>query len=279
MKAKKFLFAIAVLFVWYIILSPLVAMPVYNTMLFHPFAEGKYDVKDIDGVQCENVYFTSDGKKLHGWYFVLPGASKTILLSHGNAGNITHRSKLVELLLEAGASVFIYDYQGYGKSFGTPSLQGICDDGLAVYNYLVLEKKIKPQDIILFGESIGTGVTCDIASKEPCAGIILQSPFSSLPGLAKQKMHLMCLYPPCLFPSAALDNLSILKKLNVPLLILHGAQDHLIPVSHSEELYAQANQPKQFVRLPDAGHNDTYDIDGKQYFQAVSQFIASFKKS
>jgi fermentation-respiration switch protein FrsA (DUF1100 family) len=275
-EKKRLLITILVLVVWYVLMSPLVLMPVYNTMLFFPTKDGFYDTKAIDGVACENVYFPSaNGKNLHAWMFALPGATKTMLVSHGNGGNLTYRQGLVSLLLQAGASVLVYDYQGYGKSEGRPSVAGICADGMAAYNYLTEKRNIAPKDIIIFGESIGTGVACYIASQKPCAGIILQSPYTSMPAIAREKMPLMRLYPDFLMPSPKLDNLSVLEQAHPPLLLIHGAKDEIIPVAHSEQLFKQALDPKRFIRMPDAGHNDIYTVDSDQYESALKEFVHS----
>lgn len=274
--AFGFLRSLPKLSIYYLLLAPIVAMPFYNTMIFHPFASGDFSIKAIDGIACQNVCFKSaNGKGLHAWLFTKPGASKTVLLSHGNAGNLTNRVDLVKVLLSVGVSVLAYDYQGFGKSEGSPSIDGICQDDQAAYDYLVHERKVNPADIIIFGESIGTGAASAVAAKNTCAGVILQSPFTSLPAIGREKVPLLRLYPDWLFPANRLDNLSLLKGKHAPLLIVHGEKDTLIPISHAEKIYKDASGPKYFARLPDAGHNDIYYVDSYLYQQALSSFIAS----
>jgi fermentation-respiration switch protein FrsA (DUF1100 family) len=273
---KILLYIIAILAILYVLMSPLVLMPVYNTMLFYPFKDGLYDLKAIDGVPCENVYFpSSNGRVLHAWMFNLPGATKTVLISHGNGGNFTYREELISLILHSGASVLVYDYQGYGKSEGSPSLSGICEDGLSGYKYLVEKRNVHPHNIIVFGESIGSGVACYIASRKPCAGIILQSAYTALSAIAREKMTLMRMYPDFLMPATRLDNLSVLRQPHPPVLLVHGAKDQLIPIAHSEQLFNLALEPKFFEQLPDADHNDMYSVDTTKYQQALKDFIAS----
>lgn len=270
--------AIPKLAIYYVFLAPVVATPLYNNLVFHPFAAGNYNIDSIGGVPCKDLYFPAqNGKRLNAWYFKNPGATKTILLSHGNAGNITDRYGLIQLLLGTGASVFAYDYQGFGKSQGSPSLAGICADGLAAYNYLVNDLKVEPSDVVLFGESIGTGATCAVASKVKCAGIVLQSPFTSLPAIAREKLKFLQIYPDWLFPSARLDNLTVVLQQHAPLLMVHGMQDEIVPVAHSQILAQQASEPKALELLPHAGHNDIYSVDSQQYFKALRLFITSLK--
>ena len=121
-----------------------------------------------DGLQLkhEEVYFhTEDGKRLHGWFFPLDGAFPVILFCHGNAGNISHRLFNVELLLKHGLQVFIFDYRGYGKSSGRPSEKGLYKDGLAAYDYLINERHILPEQIIMFGRSLGAAVAIEAITR------------------------------------------------------------------------------------------------------------------
>lgn len=273
---KSFIDSIPRLVLYYVLLAPIVAMPLYNTLLFHPFAAGNFDIATVNGVPCQNLSFPApNGARLHAWYLKLPGAKKTILLSHGNAGNLTDRIGLVSLLLKAGASVFIYDYQGFGKSQGSPSLEGICADGMAAYEYVVQHRSVKPADIVLFGESIGTGVACAIASEKMYGGIILQSPYTDLPTIAKEKLKHLQVYPDWLFPATRLDNLAVLRQPHPPLLLVHGKQDQIVPIAHSLQLLNQSAEPKTMTLLPNAGHNDIYSVDSKQYLQSLRMYIAS----
>lgn len=256
----------------YLLLTPLVAMPLYNLVLFHPLKP----CPEINSNQIEKVRFAgSNGKTLAGWYFYNPTAKYTVLVSHGNGGNISHRLMLADFYLKSGVSVFMYDYQGYGDSAGSPSLENICADGLAAYHYLRKEKKIEAKNIILLGESLGSGVAAQLASKNPCAGLILQSAYTSIPAVGKQKFLWLNLYPNFLFPEQSLNSETALKQIKTPVLIVHGVQDRLIPVSESDKLAAAANHPKQLVKLPNASHNDIYDVDKDLYRTALTQFINS----
>jgi len=259
----------------YLALSPLVAMPVYNYLLFFPYRypDGAYQVTAVAGVPRKEVFFpTADGKKLHGWLFSMPGARRMVLVSHGNAGNLTYRLYLAEALLSTGASVFLYDYQGYGRSEGTPSVGGICQDGAAAFKYLTESEHIPESDIVLYGESIGSGVSCHLSNGHKCAAIILQSGFSSLNKIAREKYLLFKLYPPSLFPEPTLDSLACVKKAHPPLLIIHGLADEIVPPEHARELFAQALEPRQLVLIPAVGHNDVQEHP--QYLEAIKSFLA-----
>lgn len=242
---------------YYFFFSPLVAMPFYNTCIFHPFVCGDFGLREIDGIKKQDAFFMNDEKtRLHGWFFEKPQAKKTVLVSHGNAGNITHRIELVKILLESGASVFIYDYSGFGLSHGSPAVDSCCSDSISAYDYLTKIRGISPDKIVLYGESIGTAFSCQLALKRPCSKIILQSSFQSLPQIAAEKMPLFRVYPPGIFPVNQLDTLGFVKGKHPPVLFIHGQKDTIISPGNSEELYRASSGRRFIARLPLAEHND-----------------------
>ena len=260
--------------IYYLIFSPLIAMPFYNNCIFHPFMTGNYAVSQIAGVKKQDVFFqNASGTRLHGWYFAKPGAKKTVLLSHGNAGNITHRQDLCTLLLSAGASVFIYDYSGFGLSRGSATIDGCCQDATAAFDYLTNTLKVPANQIVLYGESVGTGFTCQLAARRPCAAVILQSAFQSLPQIAYEKMPLICIYPRFLYPVNPLDSLSYVRGQHPPLLLIHGKQDKLISCGNSQNLFDAASGEKYLFTLPNAGHNDVPYNQTDECLVALSRFL------
>lgn len=270
---------VAWLVFFYILLSPRIALPFYNTMIFYPqkYPGGQYEVGSVEGISRNDVYFTSaNGKRLHGWLFRRGGKGPTVLLSHGNSGNLSYRVGLCALVLKGGASVMVYDYQGYGRSEGSPSLPGILDDGLAAYNYLTEQEKIPPAKIVHMGESLGSLVASHLAGTRPCGGVIMQSGLATFKRIALEALPYLVVYPPWLFPSPQLDNGAVFEKPHPPLLLVHGMRDDIVSVGHSEELYKRAVGQKTLVRLPDAGHNDIYSVNADQYQDALNKF---FEKS
>lgn len=222
------------------------------------------------GLTVEDVSFEAeDGTRLHGWFFPLDNKAPIILFSHGNAGNISHRLENVKLLLDQGLRVFIYDYRGYGRSGGSPSEKGIYQDGLAAYDYLASHKKISPDGIISFGRSLGAAVAIEIAMRREVWSLIIESAFTSTRDMAKE-MFLFQLLSPTL--PANYNNLKKIKSIHVPKFIIHGEEDEIVPFSMGERLYGAAPDPKSFYPVPRAGHNDTYRVGGKDYFDAFSRF-------
>lgn len=272
--ARRLKLLLPQLLLYYVLLAPVVATPLYNLMLFHPTMSGPFAAHKIVGQPIENVAMSSaNGTQLHGWYLAAPGATRVVLISHGNGENLTNRIPLVAMFLRAGVSVFIYDYQGYGKSSGSPGLDKICQDGEVAYAWLTTKKGYAGNNIIVFGESLGSGVACEIARTHKVAGIILTSPFSALHELASQKILWLRLYPSWLCPKPELNNVAVLEQPHAPVLIIHGQKDHLIPPQHSDLLYQRALPPKTLVKLPDAGHNDIYYRNVDEYSVAVGKFL------
>jgi fermentation-respiration switch protein FrsA (DUF1100 family) len=240
-----------------------------NLFLFFP--QRKLDLAPESlHLTYKNVYFnTENGKRLHGWFFPLEKESPILLFCHGNAGNISHRLDNVDRLLKEGLQVFIFDYRGYGRSEGRPSEQGLYKDGLAAYGYLVKKEKVAPQNIVLFGRSLGAAVAIDLASKRKVRSVILESAFTSTKDMAKS-MALFALFSP--FLPAHYNNLEKIGRVTVPKLIIHGVEDDLVPFPMGKKLYEKADPPKEFLPLKGAGHNDTYLVGGEDYFKKLGAF-------
>ncbi len=268
------LIAAAVVPVVAFIFSPRCWQSLYSRLIFGPVAADGYEPIELHGIAGEDVFFESrDGTKLHGWYFRQSNAPLTLLVSHSNWGNVAEWRNLIDTLLSTGASVFIYDYRGYGRSEGTPTVSGICKDGLAAYEWLVNTKQIPAQQIVHFGSSLGGGVACDVASRNPCGGIILHGAFSSLRAMATQMLPATRFIPDLFFFRPKMDNAAKLKELtNLPLLVLHGKWDHMIDSDHAERNFlASGSNNKRHVPL-NAGHMDTGDE--ATYVQAIKDLLA-----
>lgn len=246
--------------------------------VFFPEPEVLYTPGDV-GLEYEDVRFpASVGLTLNGWF--IPGnsgtpAGVTWLWFHGNGGNIGHR--VGEILLthhRTGANIFIFDYRGYGNSEGKPSEKGTYLDSRAAVAYLKSRPDVDPERVVYSGHSLGAAVAIELALDEPPLGMVLVSPFSSVRDMAKLALP---------FPPAGwlvrnhYDNLSRIQQLQMPLLLLHGDQDDTVPIAQGQKLFDAANQPKQFEVLAGAGHNDTYEAAGEEYWGAIEGFIAGLE--
>lgn len=217
---------------------------------------------------------TSDGQTLHGWYFSVAPEEPVILFYHGNAGNISHRLDYIQRLTRMGINVFIFDYRGYGKSSGKPSEKGLYIDALCAYDYLVNDEKIKPENIILLGRSLGGAAAIETAMRRDARSLVVESGFLSVRHMARH-MGIFSLISPLL--PANYDNLEKIKKISIPKLIIHGDSDEIIPFSMGEKLFEAAASPKYFYPIKGAGHNDTYVVGGTEYLDILKIFIGEGK--
>jgi hypothetical protein len=222
------------------------------------------------GLQYRDAYFEAEnGETLHGWYFPNRNEGPVILFCHGNAGNISHRLDHVSGLLAKGLRVFIFDYRGYGKSRGSPSEKGIYRDGAAAHDYLTQREDIPPDFIVPYGHSLGAAVAIEIALQRKVKALILESAFTSLREMAGS-MALFRLFSA--FLPNHYDNLEKLPRARVPVLVMHGEADELVPFSMGEKLYQAARAPRFFYPIKGAAHNDTYLVGGEKYFQTFTTF-------
>jgi fermentation-respiration switch protein FrsA (DUF1100 family) len=228
------------------------------------------------GRPFEEVFIpVENGEQIHAWYFPAhPGqvqaSDHAVLVCHGNAGNISHRLDLAQVLLEAGGSVLLFDYRGYGLSSGKPGEEGTYRDAQAAWRWLA-QKGFAGTNIVAYGESLGGGVATELAVREPLGGLILQSTFTSIPDLGAELFPWL---PVRLVGSIKYDNLHKLPRLKIPILILHSRQDRLIAFHHGERNFAAANQPKYFCEI-NGDHNDALYASRPLFLGAIKDFLHS----
>jgi fermentation-respiration switch protein FrsA (DUF1100 family) len=215
---------------------------------------------------------TADGVKVSGWFVPAEQARGVVLFLHGNAGNISHRLDSINTFHRLDLSVFIIDYRGYGQSEGKTSEQGTYLDGEAAWRYLVEQRQIPPKEIILFGRSLGGAVAAWLAQKYSPSALILESTFTSVPDVAAKHYPLL---PVRLLARLKYNTLERLAEINCPVLIVHSPDDEIIPYSHGQQLFAAAQEPKEFLKLR-GGHNEGVFVSGKQYEAGLDAFITKY---
>ena len=225
--------------------------------------------------QAEDVWFqTSDGENLNGWFFTSATrpASATIIYFHGNGGNISNLGWVGERLAARGFNVLLFDYRGYGKSSGaSASEDGIYRDADAAYDYLVKTRGVAPEQLVLYGQSLGTTAAVDVASRRPCGSVILESGLSSARDMTA-KLLPKTLHWVHFFTLNRFDSAHKLTLVHRPVLVTHGDPDPVIPSNQGRALYAAANEPKQLLIIPGSGHN-VFGSGGDQYLDVLSEFI------
>lgn len=238
--------------------------------IYFPLREIETDPSNL-GLPFDEVYFvTQDGVRLHGWF--VPGErAMTWLWFHGNAGNIGHRVENLALLhQELGVSIFLFDYRGYGRSEGKPSEKGIYLDAEAALAYLHAREDVHEDRMIYFGRSLGAAVAIELATRHPPAVLILESPFPSVPYIARRHYPFLPVWP---LLRTRYDSLPKMKRIDVPLLVVHGDKDDIVPLEAGQKLFDAAGGDKTFYTIRGAGHNDTYLVGGQSYFDELRRFI------
>jgi hypothetical protein len=213
---------------------------------------------------------TTDGVMLHGW-FIAGRSSRVLLFFHGNAGNISHRLDSIAQFRELGLSVLIIDYRGYGQSTGRTTEKGIYRDADAAWRYLIDDRGIVANDIVIFGRSLGASVASRLASEYQPLALIVESSFTSIPDIAQD------LYP--WLPVRWLSRLSHatrdhVRDVRCPILIIHSRDDEIIPFHHGEAIFASANEPRTLLTIRGT-HNDAFLLDELAYVAGLRTFLAS----
>ena len=232
-----------------------------------------------EGLAYEDVWFpTSDGLKLHGWLVPSPDARVTLVWFHGNAGNISHRvdniKQLHRFLGRARTpNIFIFDYRGYGKSqggFSDLSEEATYRDAEGALAYLRARQDLAHTKPVYFGRSLGAAIAVEVARRHSPAALILETPFTSIRDMAKVALPFL---PVGSLLQTKYDSLTKIREIRVPLLILHGDRDDVVPYEQGRRLYEAANEPKTFYAIRGARHNDTYIVGDRAYFNAWARFL------
>ena len=230
------------------------------------------------GRPMEDVSFRArDGVELSGWFF--PASTNStrrdlaLLFCHGNAGNISNRLEMCQTLLATGASLFIFDYRGYGRSQGRPTESGTYLDAEAAYDWL-RAKGFAGTNIIAMGESLGGGVGAELCLNRENGGLILQSTFTSMPDIGSEIFPWL---PVRWLGRVKYETQRKLPRLHVPVLVMHSRTDGLIGYHHAEKNFAAANEPKLFCEIQ-GGHNEPLAVRA-QFLEGIEKFLLLVDKA
>ena len=202
--------------------------------------------------QAEEVTLpTADGERLLAWHVPPQGEKPVVLYFQGNGGGLNLRADRFRRLTADGVGLLALNYRGYGGSSGSPSEAGLIADGMAAYGFAAA--RYPAERIALWGESLGSGVAVPLAAERPVARVILESPFTSIADIAAS---IYWFVPVRLLIKDPFRSDLRIGRIAVPILVLHGARDDVVPIRFGERLYELIRAPKRFVRLTEAGHND-----------------------
>ncbi|MEG4407444.1 alpha/beta fold hydrolase [Microcoleus sp. MON2_D5] len=207
------------------------------------------------------------------------GLGGVVLYLHGNASNVGANVEHAYRFHRLGFSVFVMDYRGYGKSQGDfPSESQVYEDAQLAWDYLVKQRGINPNQIYLYGHSLGGAIAIDLAVRHPeAAGLIVEGSFTSTRAMVNFQKGLFWMFPIDLLLTQRFDSLSKVDRLQMPVLFIHGTADNVVPVEMSKKLFDAAPEPKQLYIVPEGGHTNVAQIGGAEYLQILSQFLGSSK--
>jgi len=203
----------------------------------------------------EVILATEDDLKLVSWFHRGEADKQLIIYFQGNAGNIGNRDYKARFFINSGYSVLLVGYRGYGGNPGKPSEVGLTRDAEAALNFAQSEA-FSNEDIVLYGESLGTGVAVNLAQSKEFHALVLEAPYTSIERIASKRYWFV---PVRYLLKDKFDTINKAKQLQSPTLLLHGDADRVIPISYGKQLFEQLNNPKEFAVFHGGGHSDLFD--------------------
>ena len=217
----------------------------------------------------EHVIRAPDGTELVAWHGPADSGKPTLLYFHGNGGGLIDRAPRFELYRNAGIGLFIMSYRSYSGSTGVPSEPDNVADAHRAWDYLV-SLGVQPEEIVLYGESLGTGVAVQVATRRKPRALILEAPYSSLVDIGAWRFPYL---PVRQLMKARYESTRYIGRVEAPLLIVHGEADGIVPIRFGRKLFAAAtSEPKRFVAYAGSGHMETYNHGA---LEEILRFIAA----
>ena len=242
--------------------------------LYSPVREVAYAPSELE-LDFEDVTFkSSDGLRLSGWYIPVESSEFTVLFCHGNGGNIAHRLDSINIFHDLGLSCFIFDYRGYGSSEGKPNEQGTYLDAGAAYKWLREEKKMPPNNIIIFGRSLGGSIAAQLAGQVKARALVIESAFTSYADIGQKFYPYM---PVRWFARFSYRTIDYIKNVDCPVMLIYSRNDDIVPFEFGPELYKAANDPKEFVEIF-GSHNNGFLVSGEIYKKAWTKWLKFLKE-
>ena len=220
----------------------------------------RYTPREVGLADVEEI--TLEGKggvKLIAWHLPARRGKPTLLYFTGQSGSVANRARKIETIAASGYGVFMPNYRRYGGSGGWPTERNNIADAVSAYQYLQDELGVAPRNIVAYGESLGTGVATRLALLRRVKALVLEAPFTSVVDVGRQVWWFL---PLRLVMTDQYRTIDRIRSVKVPLLIVHGARDSMIPVNHARAVYAAANEPKTLAILRRGDHNDLFDHGG-----------------
>lgn len=244
------------------------------TFLYGPAREISSTPASLD-LDFEEVFFrSSDGLLLNGWYVPAENSEFTILFCHGNGGNMMHRLDSIDIFHNLGLNCFIFDYRGYGNSEGKPTEDGTYLDAAAAYRWLTEEKKTSPDNVIIFGRSLGGSIAAYLAGKVRVVALVIESTFTSYVDIGRKFYPYM---PVPLFARFSYRTIDYIKDAHCPVMLIYSRDDEIVPFKFGLKLFGAANEPKEFVEIF-GSHNEGFLASGDTYRKAWMKWLKFLKE-
>jgi len=241
-------------------------------MVYHPDKELSATPAALN-LEYEDVTIpTQDGQKLGGWFIPHRSPRAVVLYFHGNAGNISERVELLRILHELDLAVLIIDYRGYGRSTGRPTETGTYRDAEAAWQYLMETRGISPEEIVIYGCSLGGAIAIWLAAQHRPGALVVGSTFLNIRQIARD---LFPIFPVTLLSRIQYNNKKRIRQVECPLLVMHSVEDNLIPFEHGRQLFQTANQPKEFLELR-GDHGETVLVSEQRFAEAMDAFLNKY---
>jgi len=252
-------------------ISVLVLLFIFQrNLMYHPNENNYFGDKLEVNIEKVNIK-TSDNINLLGWFHKKDlNKFKTIVYFHGNAGTLENRIHKLNQFKHMEVNFLIIAWRGFSGNEGKPSENGLYIDGLSAINWII-DQGVKEEDIILYGESLGTGIATELAQNKNFAGVILETPFTSMINAAKEFYPYI---PVNFLLKDRYENYKKIKNINSPILILHGEQDKIVPFKMGKKMYQLANEPKYFYFTKHDDHMMIYD---DQLLSVLKDFIQGLR--
>lgn len=245
---------------------------IQDHLLYMPVRQISSTPADI-GLSFEDItMITKDGQTIHGWWVPAQEEKGTLLFCHGNAGNVSHRLDSIKIFHSLGLNVLIFDYRGYGKSSGRATEEGMYLDAEAAWDHIVREKRKHPDNIVVFGRSLGGAVAAETALRRDAGCLIVESAFTSVPDMATRIYPWL---PVRLISKYGYATVEKVSQVRYPKLVVFSAEDEVVPPNHGERIYKNALPPKDVLVLR-GDHNSAFLVSGRQYTDGLRGFLEKY---
>ncbi len=253
---------------------PLITRSITNSMLFHPSLGQSRDPGAVGLGFSTLTLATEDGTAIEAWWIPYRGPAEdreiTVVTFHGNAGTMADRLEHTRLLHDLGVSILTVEYRGYGNSEGSPSEEGFAQDARA--GLAEARRRAPANKVVIHGRSLGGAIATRLAATQPADGLIIESTFTSLADMAGRTgiplARRLVAYD--------FDSLAHMRSVTAPVLVVHGEQDELIPLSMGEALRDAAGA--EWLAIPGGQHNDTWVVGGATYWQKLASFFGALAR-